>query len=223
MKEKKLLLTGFILILAFTLWTVLIQNVDVQPVGQNNTDVGFSTLNSWFHNLTGTNMAIYYITDWLGLIPVFCCMIFGVIGFIQLVRRKSLLKVDIDILLLGIYYIIVILGYLIFEMIPINYRPIPIDGIMEASYPSSTTLLTLSVMPTVSFQAARRIRTAFIRNTIAVFTVLFSLFMIIGRTVSGVHWLTDIIGSVLLSAGLYLIYKPCVLLLEKRRCYSGIQ
>lgn len=158
MKEKKLLLTGFILILAFTLWTVLIQNVDVHPIGQNNTDVGFSTLNSWFHNLTGVNMTIYYITDWLGLIPVFCCMIFGVIGFIQLVRRKSLLKVDIDILLLGIYYIIVILGYLIFEMIPINYRPVPIDGIMEASYPSSTTLLTLSVMPTVSFQAARRIR-----------------------------------------------------------------
>ena len=224
MKERKLFYVGLILIVVFVFWTILIQTVDVQPVGVNGTVVGFATLNCSFHNMTGVNMTIYHITDWLGLVPLFCCMIYGVIGFVQLIKRKSLLKVDIDILLLGVYYVIVIFGYLIFEMIPINYRPILIDGRMEVSYPSSTTLLVSSVMPTVIFQIDRRIKNRVVRRIITSSTILFSLFMLIGRTIAGVHWLTDIIGSVFLSAGLFLIYYANVLRLDKKReGYRGIQ
>lgn len=224
MKEKKLYSVGLILIAVFVFWTILILTVDVQPVGVNGTVVGFATLNCSFHNMTGVNMTIYHITDWLGLVPLFCCMIYGAVGFVQLLQRKSLLKVDIDILLLGVYYVIVIFGYLIFEMIPINYRPILIDGRMEVSYPSSTTLLVLSVMPTVIFQVDRRIKNRVVRRIITPSTILFSLFMLIGRTIAGVHWLTDIIGSVFLSAGLFLIYYANVLRLDKKREeYRGIQ
>ena len=115
-----------------------------------------------------------------------------------------------DILLLGGYYILVILGYLIFEMIPINYRPILIDGAMEASYPSSTTLLVLSVMPTLLFQVNRRAKSQTVRRITSAFVILFSAFMVIGRLAAGVHWLTDIVGSVLLSAGLYCLYRITV-------------
>ena len=224
MKDKKLFSVGLILIAVFVFWTILILTVDVQPVGVNGTVVGFATLNCSFHNMTGVNMTIYHITDWLGLVPLFCCMIYGTVGFVQLLQRKSLLKVDIDILLLGVYYVIVIFGYLIFEMIPINYRPILIDGIMEVSYPSSTTLLVLSVMPTVIFQIDRRIKNRVVRRIITPSTILFSLFMLIGRTIAGVHWLTDIIGSVFLSAGLFLIYYANVLRIDKKREeYRGIQ
>ena len=223
MKEKRLLFKGIVLILVFILWTVLIQKVDVKPIGQNGTDVGFATLNLSFHNLTGVNMLIYHITDWLGLVPIFCCMIYGVVGFVQFVKRKSLLKVDVDILLLGVYYVIVIFGYLIFEMISINYRPILINGTMEASYPSSTTLLVLSVMPTVIFQIDRRIKNRVVRRIITSSTILFSLFMLIGRTVAGVHWLTDIIGSIILAMGLFLIYYSSVVLFDRKwRVCSGI-
>ena len=155
-------------------------------------------------------MGIYTVTDWLGLIPIFICIIFGFIGLVQLIRRKSLLKVDPDITILGVYYILVIFGYIIFEMIPINYRPVLIEGIMEASYPSSTTLLVLSVMPTLIFQVGKRMKTGAVSTVITVSAIAFSAFMVIGRTVAGVHWLTDIIGSVLLSAGLYMIYRSCV-------------
>ena len=85
-------------------------------------------------------MLIYTITDWLGLVPIIICMCFGVLGFAQLVKHRSLLKVDTDILLLGAYYVLVILCYLLFEMVPINYRPILINGNLEASYPSSRFL-----------------------------------------------------------------------------------
>ncbi len=224
MKDKKLFSVGLILIAVFVFWTILILTVDVQSVGVNGTVVVFATLNCSFHNMTGVNMTIYHITDWLGLVPLFCCMIYGAVGFVQLLQRKSLLKVDIDILLLGVYYVIVIFGYLIFEMIPINYRPILIDGRMEVSYPSSTTLLVSSVMPTVIFQIDRRIKNRVVRRIITPSTILFSLFMLIGRTIAGVHWLTDIIGSVFLSAGLFLIYYANVLRLDKKREeYRGIQ
>ena len=215
---KSVLFLGIMLIVAFVVWTALIQIVDVQPIGQNGTDIGFASFNSWFHKLTGVHMAIYIITDWLGLIPLFVCMIFGGIGFVQLVKRRSLFKVDYDIIFLGIYYVVVIFGYLIFEMIPINYRPILIEGFMEASYPSSTTLLVLSVMPTLVFQVNRRFKNTVVKKTISILTIIFSAFMVIGRLVSGVHWFTDIVGSFMLNAGVFCIYKAVVLLCYKEEC-----
>lgn len=194
-------------IILFMVWTWLIQTVDVQPVGVNETDIGFATLNVWFHELTGVHMTLYTITDWLGLVPVFVCFVFGGVGLVQLIKRKSLFKVDRDIIILGIYYVIVILGYLIFEMYPVNYRPILIQGIMEASYPSSTTLLVLSVMPTLSEQMSRRVKGVKLKRCIRNFVVAFSVIVVLGRVVSGVHWITDIVGAILFSIGLFEIYK----------------
>ena len=214
-KGKKLLWIGSICIAGFLIWTLLIQAVDVQPFGVNGTNIGFATINCWFHRLTGVHMVIYTITDWLGLVPIFICMVFAGIGCIQLLKRRSLLKVDYDIIFLGVYYILVIFGYLIFEMIPINYRPILIEGFMEASYPSSTTLLVLCVMPTLVEQINRRSKNESVKKIVKAFVICFSTFMVVGRMISGVHWLTDIAGSILLSAGLFCIYKSVVLSYNK--------
>ena len=130
---KRILCTGMIMMLLFEVWTILIQTVDVQTAGQNGTDIGFAALNVWFHKTTGVHMRVYTVTDWLGPVPIAICLIFGAVGLVQLVGQRSLLKVDTDILLLGLYYIFVIFGYLIFEMIPINYRPVLIEGRMEAA------------------------------------------------------------------------------------------
>lgn len=200
------------MVVCFAFWTVLIQYVDVQPAGQTGKEVGFAAINTWFHQLTGVHMKLYTLTDWLGLVPVMVCMGFASIGFIQLVNRRSLYRVDPDILLLGGYYAVVILGYLIFECMPINYRPILIEGRLEASYPSSTTLLVLSVMPTLAFESRRRVQNKRMQQAICIFACVFSLIMVIGRLISGVHWCTDIIGAVLLSGGLFCMYRGGVIL-----------
>ena len=173
MKWKRLLRAGAGLMLLFILWTVLIQCVDVQPVGPQDTRVGFASWNSWFHHQTGVHMTLYTVTDWLGLVPVFICGGFGLLGLGQWIRRKRLLRVDRDLLLLGIYYLLVLAGYLLFEMAHINYRPILIDGYLEASYPSSTTLLVLSVMPTLKFQADRRCGKQALKHLASAFAGLF--------------------------------------------------
>lgn len=216
MKKNQNVLAGILLLVGFAVWTFLIQEVDVQPIGPNGSSVGFAALNGWFHQLTGVHWMLYTLTDWLGLVPICVCLIFAGAGFVQLVQRRSIFKVDLDIILLGVYYVLVIFGYLLFEMVPINYRPVLIEGFLEASYPSSTTLLVLSVMPTLYFQAQRRLNPNALRRTILIFSILFSAFMVIGRLVSGVHWLTDIVGAVLLSSGIFLIYKASVNFLCKR-------
>lgn len=217
---KKCLLIGVALLLAFIVWTILIMKVDVQPVGVYDTNVGFARINTWFHGLTGEHEGLYRLTDWLGLVPIAVCIGFGILGLIQMIRRKSLLKVDPDIIMLGVFYVVVILGYLIFEKIVINYRPTLFDG-QESSYPSSTTLLVLSVMPTLIFQVNRRMKNTALKKVIIILSVLFTAFMVIGRLVSGVHWLTDIIGSVFLSAGLYLIYRSCVMISDRKKEEKG--
>ena len=216
-KAKKNLYVGLAFITAFILWTVMIITTDVQPMGVNGTDIGLSTINLWFHRLTGANMTLYIITDWLGLVPIFSCLVFGFVGAVQFVKRKSLAKVDRDIIILSVYYISVIFLYLFFETIPINYRPILINGYMEASYPSSTTLLVLSVMPTVSFQTKRMVKNSTACKVLNILAIAFSAFMVIGRLLSGVHWLSDIIASVLVSAGLFCIYKSLVLMYDKEK------
>ena len=218
MKEyrKSSLRTGILLLILFAVWTVLVQNVDVQNAGQTGTEVGLATLNIWFHDLTGVHMMLYTITDWLGLVPVIICLAFGVMGFAQMIQRKSPLKVDADLILLGVYYIVVIAGYLIFEELPVNYRPVWIEGRLEASYPSSTTLLVLSVMPALTFQARRRLKNVRLNRAIRIGSAGFSLFMVVGRVLSGVHWITDIIGAILLSSGLFCIYRAIVIRYSKK-------
>ena len=168
-------------------------------------------------------MAIYAVTDWLGLVPALICIGFGVMGLMQLVKRRSLKKVDIDLILLGVHYVLVIFAYLMFEMIPVNYRPILIEGKLEASYPSSTTLLVLSVMPTLRYQIDRRCRHAKLSRFINMAALLFSVFMVVGRLISGVHWATDIVASILLSAGLFLLYRAAVQFADGKRRNDGIQ
>ena len=210
-KTKRIVSVGILLLAAFAVWTFLIQTVDVQQIGPRQSAVGFATVNGWFHRLTNVHWMLYTLTDWLGLVPIVVCLLFAYVGLAQLVQRRSLLKVDLDILLLGVYYVLVIFAYLLFEMVPLNYRPVLIEGILEASYPSSTTLLVLSVMPTLHFQAERRLKNSMLRRCIKALTVLFSVFMVVGRLLSGVHWLTDIVGAILLSGGLFLLYKASVL------------
>ena len=216
---KRDLRAGIVLVAAFAIWTAAIRFIDVQNAGPLGSEVGFATINVWFHRLTGVHMLIYTITDWLGLVPIIICMCFGVLGLVQLIHRRSLLKVDSDILLLGAYYVVVILGYLLFEMVPINYRPILIGGNLEASYPSSTTLLVLSVMPTLKYQSDRRIAKPVTRKAIAVFVIVFSAFMVLGRLIAGVHWATDIVGSVFLSSGLFLIYRFMADYTDQKKTY----
>ena len=214
--KRKSFYMGLGLLVLFIIWTVALRFVDVGAIGPQGSSVGFATLNKAIHNITGVHMSLYTITDWLGLIPICFIMGFGILGLCEWIKRRNPFRVDYSLLTLGGFYIVVMAAYILFEIFVVNYRPILIDGFMEASYPSSTTLLVLSVMPTLWFQAKRRMKNEILLKYVCVFSALFSIFMVIGRTVAGVHWLTDIMGSILLSTGLFLLYRAVVLIIDDK-------
>ena len=213
-KSRRLFFVGASLLATFVLWTVLIRFVDVRAIGPEGSSVGFATLNGFVHDLTGVNMSLYVITDWLGLVPIGVAFGFAVLGLVQWIKRKSLFKVDRSILGLGGFYIVVMAVYILFEMVVINYRPILIDGYLEASYPSSTTMLVMCVMPTAMMQLRARIKNKVFSRCVMVAITAFIAFMVMGRLVSGVHWITDIIGGALFSTGVVMIYKAIINLCE---------
>lgn len=208
MKKTKGKLFGIagILLAAFALWTLAVQHIDVQAIGPNGSSVGFAGLNGWVHDLTGVHMGLYVLTDWLGLVPMGVVLGFAVLGLVQWMRRRKLFRVDHDILLLGGFYLLVLILYLVFETVAVNARPVLIDGRLEASYPSSTTMLVLCVMPTAMMQLRARIRNTKVRTIVLTILAVFTVCMVVGRLIAGVHWFTDIIGGVLLSAGLVALY-----------------
>ena len=198
MKKRKFA-TALAWLGGFVLWTVLVQFVHVRPIGPEGSGVGFAALNGWFHNLTGVHMALYTITDWLSLIPLGFAAGFGLLGLIQLIQGR----LERSIVVLGIFYVVVLACFAFFEVVVINYRPVLIEGVLEASYPSSTTMLCLCVMPT----AVMQLRSRGCRRWLSVILTAFTIFMVAARAISGVHWITDIIGGALLSAGLVKAYK----------------
>ena len=202
------------LLTAFALWTAVVCFVNPAPIGPNGSVVGFAAVNGFVHNLTGVHMTLYTITDWLGLVPVGFILGFGLLGLTQWIKRKSIIKVDYSILVLGGFYIVVLAAYLFFEAFVVNYRPVLIQDVLEASYPSSTTMLVMCVMPTAILQLKHRIRNAVLRHVVISLIIVFILFMVLGRFLSGVHWVTDIIGGALLSTGLVTLYDAVCRLKE---------
>ena len=208
--SKKRLLASLALLAAFLLWTTALLFVDVQPIGPLGSRVGFASLNRAVHDLTGVHPDLYALTDWLMLVPFAVCMAFGALGLCQFIARRSLRRVDRSLLVLGGFYIAVIAVYLFFEYFVVNYRPVLIDGVLEASYPSSTTVLVLCVMPTAAMQLRARSKNCALVRRVNGLIFAFTAFMVIGRLLSGVHWLTDILGGALISASLVTMVSPFI-------------
>ncbi len=162
--------------------------------------------------LLDTGYALFFFLPFFGeningtLVPIFVCLGFGALGLRQLIKRKSVVKVDFDIIALGVFYAVVIAVFIFFEVFVVNYRPVLIEGVLEASYPSSTTLLVTCVIPSAAIQFKKRIKNNTLKKLVITLCVAFTVFMVVGRLISGVHWITDIIGGALFSAGIVEMY-----------------
>ena len=214
MKNKKNILICVLLVLISIIYTLLVKYVDTSTIGPNGSVVGFSSLNSFVFNLTGNNMTLYKITEILGIIPILIALMYAVIGLIQVIDRKSL-KVDKELIALGILYIIVILIYVFFEKCIINYRPVLIDGILEASYPSSHTLLSICICGSALLINKYLFKNKKIYKYINIVSIISMVLIVLGRLLSGVHWASDIIGSIIISITLLKILETYYLSIKK--------
>ena len=207
MKKKSLLC--IILFMLSVIFTLLVVNFDVRNVGVNETNIGFSSLNTFIFDKLGTSNIWYNITEILGYIALVLVFIYGLYGAYDLIKKKSIFKVNSRIIILGVFYIIVFGLYILFENIIINYRPVLVDGAVEASYPSSHTLLSICVFGS-SILINKKLFSNKKINLANIILILMMILTVIGRLLSGMHWFTDIIGGVLISSFLLASFNLCI-------------
>ncbi len=190
----------------------LVRLVDVAPIGAQGTSIGLSHLNQFVFDLFGVNIFWYNITDWLGVAAVLTGFVFAVTGLVQLIKRRSLLKVDREILALGGLYIVVIGLYLFFENVIVNYRPIimPDNTSPEASFPSSHTMLVCVIMGSAAMLINRYIRNKPLNRILRALCFVIIGVTVVGRLIAGVHWFTDILGGILISVTLLSLYEEVI-------------
>ena len=196
----------------FIIFTILLKVIDVQATGPEGSLIGFSSLNNAVFSLLGTNTFCYKLTQAFGLLAILVAGLFAVTGLIQLIKRKSLVKIDREIIVTGVIYILVIILYVLFEKLAINYRPVITDEGLEASFPSTHTMLILTILGTALPLAGRYITNPKLAFTAKLFCIVIMWLTIICRLLSGVHWFTDIIGGVLISL--------CLISLHKALCFK---
>ncbi len=216
-KKKRNLWISTILIILAVIFTILAKVVDVNTVEKTGSEIGFSTINQAFFNTIGVNDIWYDITKILGVVAILIAVGYGVVGLIQFIKRKSILKVDKEILLLGSFYVVVMALYAFFEKCIINYRPILTDGALEASYPSSHTLMTVCVCISAIMVNKRLFSKYNITKYMNIACIVMTIVMVVGRLLSGVHWFTDIIGGILISAALLMTFYTLLDYIKKEK------
>ena len=211
MKHRRLITAGIGFLVTVVL-IALVRLVDVAPIGAQGTRIGLSHLNQFIFDLFGVNMLWYHITDWLGIAAILTAFVFAVTGLVQLIKRRSLLKVDRKILSLGGLYIVVIGLYILFENVIINYRPIimPDNTHPEASFPSSHTMLVCVIMGSAVMLINKYIKNKTLNKTLRAICFVIIGITIIGRLIAGVHWFTDILGGIMISVTLLSLYKEVI-------------
>ena len=222
MKNKNNLFVSGISGLLVMILIVLVRFVDVRPIGPEGTSIGLSRLNGFFFRISGVNILWYHITDWLGVAAILVAFLFAMAGFVQLIKRRSILKVDHEILALGGLYIVVIGLYVLFEIVIVNYRPIIMpDGIHpEASFPSSHTMLVCVIMGSAIMLIGKYVKEKQLCRVLRGICAAIIGMTVIGRLIAGVHWFTDIVGGVLISIFLLSLFSE-VLKRTRRNTIEG--
>lgn len=214
-KSKKNFMIAGGLLFVFILFTVAVMKVDVAAIGPKDSLVGLSKINDFMFKKLGTHPIWDMITEVLLVTAFLIVLLFGVIGIKQLIERKSLWKVEHGILLLAVFYVFLAAFYELFEVVVVNYRPILEDGELAASFPSSHTMLICSIVGSAMVLFDRMLTNKVVRNAVEIIGGIILILAVIGRLLAGVHWFTDILGGVLLSAALVMFYDASVVYMDE--------
>ena len=216
---KKKFISAAVFGLLFVTLIVLLCTFDVSPIGPENTEIGFSTLNGTVHDAIGMSDFWYSVSSIFGYLSIASAGIFVILGCAQIIKRKSLLKVDKNLFALAGLYAVTVFFYVLFEMVVINYRPIIEAGAehVEASFPSSHTMLTCVIMGGAFVLIGRYIKNRGLCIALRCLAVALAVITVVGRLLSGVHWLTDIIGGALISLALVTLFAAVCDLADNKK------
>ena len=207
MKNKSAGIRAAVYAALAVIFTVLVKKVGVEAVGPLGSEIGFAKLNTTVFEMIGEHRIFDILSEILAVAAILTAAAFALKGAVQLVRKKSLFRVDLRLLCLGAVFLGVIILYFVFEKMIINYRPVTPDGVLEASYPSSHTMVTMVIFGCASVYAQS------CRNCDAKLVLVLRVLCVLApvlRLFSGQHWFTDIIGGCLFSAAFIALYRALI-------------
>ena len=205
-KEVKGIIFTILFFVLFVGFLYCVKNIDVDSIGPNGGKVGLSHINKQVFDKFGQDPNWDKISDYILYGAMATVAIFALIGLKQLIQRKSLLKIDADIYLLAAFYVVVVGVYVAFDKVIINCRPIVTDEGIEASFPSSHTLITLCFLATTMIQVANRVKNKAIKVIIDLVCIACIVVMSVARLKAGMHWFSDVVGAILLGMFLVMLY-----------------
>ena len=190
----------------FIALTVCVIFVDVQAIGPENSKIGLASINGFVFEQLGTKELFYDASSLLGAISFLMPVLFGLTALVQWIKRKKITLVDLDLILLGVIYLLTAAFYVLFEIFVVNCRPVLEEGALEASYPSSHTLLVIVLIGTAILQIGKCIHKRWLKVALITAASLIIDLTVVFRLLSGVHWFTDILGGVFLGSALVFLY-----------------
>jgi undecaprenyl-diphosphatase len=221
--RRKCVTISIILLVIAVIYTVLVKYVDVKAIGPQGSEVGFSILNKFVHGLLPFNETFYKISKYAGLLPFGFVAAYGLHGFINLIKNKGFKKMDKKYIILGLFYIIFVAMYLFFEKIPINYRPVLVKGALEASYPSTHTLLAICLCGSSLIVSKFLIKNELLRKLADCAAWCLMVVIVIARMISGVHWLSDILGGIIISLTFLSFLKLSLIRMDEKELTTDLK
>lgn len=213
--ERAFLISSIVMFSLFLLLIILVKTVDVKAVGPNGSKIGFASFNNFLFESLGKNKFWYSFTKVFGIISILIAVGFVGYGVYEIIKKRNLKNMDADILAMGIVFASLVLVYLFFEIVKVNFRPVLIDGKLEASFPSSHTMLCITIFGVATMFACGRLKNVWVKGACVIGSSLVAILVSIGRIFAGVHWFTDVLGAILISACLVLLYGYLCIFLKK--------
>ncbi len=206
MKKNIWFIISGISALIFVIFTLIVSFVDVQPTGLADSKIGLGSINLHLRDIFGQSKTWDLVTIVLGAISFAVIFALILVAVWQGYKRKSIKKIDKNLILLGLIYCLLLFLYIFFELVVINKRPILSDGELKASYPSSHTLLICTSLFTALVELPYLVKKKWIVWTCNGIGISMVVVGIVGRMLCGAHWFTDIIAGIILSFTLVFLY-----------------
>ena len=141
--------------------------------------------------------------------------IFVILGLCQWISRKSLKKVDKELLWFSLPLALMAITYVVFDkFLILNTRP---DGSGETSFPSTHVMVATTIFLLTAIILPKYIKSKVACAVLYLFMLAFIVLISVGRVLANKHWTSDVLGAIGFSFIFVAIYCLIYQLIIKRK------
>lgn len=205
------IILGISFLFLFCFLIILLQ-IDKAVIAESGKAVGLSHINklatySYDSDSSTFSNLLFYATFLIVLGAV-------ILGVFQLIKGKSLKKVDVEIIVFGISIVVAAIFWLAFDkVIKINVRPIDAS---EGSYPSTHVFLTTFFLLMGRMLLLKYKDEKSIKISSLILVIVYIIAMVLLRVSAGKHYITDVVGGVFLGLAFYFLTTGIINIIKNK-------